>query len=161
MHRHHFIPVRHLHLGEALVAQDAGVVHQDVDTAPLVQGLLDHGADLFLAGHVGAVGDRFTAGGLDLFDHFLRRFAGTAGAVAGAAEIIDHHLGAQFGQRQRVGFTQAVGGAGDDRHPALEINTHAFLLRGASSSVYPRTIRLSHSQAMAGLSTPSISTEMA
>ena len=131
MHRHHFVPVRHFHLGEALVAQDAGVIYQDVDAPPLVQGLLDHGADLLLAGHVGAVGDRFTAGGLDLFDHFLRRFAGTAGAVAGAAEIIDHHLGAQLRQRQRVGFTQAVGGAGDDRHPALEINTHAVLSKKA------------------------------
>jgi hypothetical protein len=38
----HQFEVRDLHLGEGLVAQDAGVGDQDVDAAPLVHVLADH-----------------------------------------------------------------------------------------------------------------------
>ena len=57
MHVHHRVEVVHLHLGEALVAQDAGVGDQDVDAAPGVHRLLDHMLDAGIVGDGGAVGD--------------------------------------------------------------------------------------------------------
>jgi hypothetical protein len=68
MHRTHQVHVHHQpeilqrHLGEALVAQDAGVVDQDVDPAPGVHGLLHHGLHGRKVGDRRAVGQRLATG---------------------------------------------------------------------------------------------------
>ena len=74
VHVHHGLEIRDLHLGEALVAQDAGIGDQDVDAAQGVHGLLDHVGDAGVVGDGGAVGDRLAAGRLDLVDHLCGRF---------------------------------------------------------------------------------------
>ena len=43
-----------------------------------------------------------------------------AGAVPGAAEVVDDDLGAALGQLQGVDAPQTAAGAGDDRHPAVK-----------------------------------------
>ncbi len=56
------------HLGEALVAQDAGIVDKDIDALPAAEGLLDHGGDGSFVGHRACDGERRPAGRLDLGD---------------------------------------------------------------------------------------------
>ena len=55
-----------VHLGECLVAQDAGIVDQDVDLAPARDGLVDHRLDGIEVGDRRGDGDRRAAGRLDL-----------------------------------------------------------------------------------------------
>ncbi len=123
------IPVFRRHLLEAGVAQDAGVVDDDVDGAEGVKrGLHDFGAVF----HRVVVGHRLAAERLDLRHHLVRRRAGLAAAVDVAAEIVHHHLGAAGAEQQRVLLAQAVAGAGDDDH--LVVVTK--LLSHATPSVY-------------------------
>jgi hypothetical protein len=72
-------------------------------------------------GHVVVVGHGLAARGPDLRHHLVggRGRAGPA-AVPGAAQVVDHHLGAAPGQLQGVGPAQAAAGAGDDGHAAVE-----------------------------------------
>ena len=44
-----------------------------------------------------------------------------AGAVARAAEIVDHHLGAAPRELERISAAEAAAGAGDDRDAALKL----------------------------------------
>jgi len=63
-----------------------------------------------------------TARRRDLGHH---RFGGggvAALAVDGAAEVVDHHLGAATGQLQRVLLAEPAARARDDRHLAVEAN---------------------------------------
>ena len=66
------------------------------------------------------VGDGLAAGGLDLVDDRLRRAVLAAGAVDGAAEVVDHDQRAARGQQQGVLAAQPAAGAGDDRYLAVE-----------------------------------------
>jgi hypothetical protein len=85
------------HLGKAAVAQDPGIVDQDVDPAPALLRGRDHRFDLLRIGDAGAVRDSLAARRLDLLDHLAGR-VGAAGAVARAAEVVHHHSGAAPGK---------------------------------------------------------------
>ena len=126
MYIQHQFEVVQAALGKALVPQDAGIVHQDVDAAPLVHGLLDHGLDLVVFRHVGAVGDSLAAQGLDLRHHGLGGVAGAAGAVLGAAQVIDHHPGTAFGQFNGVTAAQALARPGNNGYFAVITDRHLF-----------------------------------
>ena len=119
--------VSDLHLGEALVAQDAGVGDQHVDAAPLGHGALDHGGDAGIVGDRGAVGDGFAAGLGDLRHDRLGRRRRSARAVERAAQIVDHDLRAAPRELERVAAAQAAAGAGDDDDLAVEANVRAHL----------------------------------
>jgi len=107
----HQAEVGQVHLGEALVAQDAGVADQDVDPAPYGLGPRDHGADGGLVGHRGGDPDRLAPGGDDLGGHAV-------GGLLG--QVVDRHLGALAGQVQRMGAAQAAARTGYDRDASLQ-----------------------------------------
>ena len=66
-------------------------------------------------------GHGLTAQGLYLFDHPVGRVGGTGpGPIPGAAQVVDHHPGAPFGQFQGIDPAQAGPGPGDDGHAAVE-----------------------------------------
>jgi hypothetical protein len=111
------VPVFGAHLRVGDIAEDAGVVDDDVDTAEGVEGAL-HDLVAVLDGVI--VGDRGAAGGLDLVDDLVggRRRLALAGEAA--AEVVDDDLGAARRQEQRVGAAQAAAGARDDRDLAIE-----------------------------------------
>ena len=89
-------------LWNALVAQDAGVVHHDVDAAERVErGLHDRRTALGRRHRVG-VEHGFAAGGLDLVDDLLAGAGVAAGAVDRAAEVVDDHQAPRLGEQQRV-----------------------------------------------------------
>ncbi|MNS93004.1 hypothetical protein D3C72_1271550 [compost metagenome] len=121
---HHQAEIGQIHLGERLVAQDAGVVHQDVDPAPAGHDLGDHGLDRRLVGDRGRIGHGFAAGGLDFGHHSLGRRGRSARAVAGAAQIVDHHPGAARRQGQGVFAAQSAARARYNRHLTVEPDAH-------------------------------------
>ncbi len=118
------VPVRLGHLVEADVAEDAGVVHHDVDAPVGVHRGLD---DLRAVGDRVVVGDGLAAGFLDLVHHHVGRLRAAAAAVDVAAEVVDHDLGAAAGEEVRVGPAEAVASAGHHHHSIVETQfaTHA------------------------------------
>ena len=114
---------------EGLVPQDAGVVDHDVDAAEGVERALHDGGAALGRGHRVGVGHRLAAGRLDLVDHSLGRALVAAGAVDGAAEVVDHHERAAGGEQQGVLPAEAAARAGDDRYLAVEAEIcHGFSL---------------------------------
>jgi hypothetical protein len=116
--------IRQPHLCEGFVAQVAGIVDQDVHAPPGIDRLLDHGFDGRLVGHRCAVPDRLAAGRTNLLRHAFCRSGATAGAVARAAQIIDHHSCTARRQRQSMLSAEPSPRAGHDRDPILELNCH-------------------------------------
>ena len=49
-----------------------------------------------------------------------------AGAVAAAAEIVDHDFRAAPGELERISTAEPAAGAGDDGDPVLEIYAHSI-----------------------------------
>src|SRR5690606_36017006 len=116
----HRLEVRRLELGEGLVAQDAGVVDDDVDAAEVVdRGLDDRPAALGRGDRV-VVGRGLTAGLADLLHGLVGHARARARAVGLPAEIVHDHLAAARGELQGVGLAEAAAGAGDDGHLAVE-----------------------------------------
>ena len=166
-------------LAEALVAQDAGVVDQNIYAAPLVHCLSHHALDFILLRHVGAIGNGLTTGSLDFRNNGLRRLAGATGAVLCSTKVIHHDLCTTFGQFKRMAASQPLTRACHDCHFAIVSNRHfCFLFPlcifpvmhiSAMHSLTVVTRRLhqalitidNHSAASAGVSSPSISTETA
>lgn len=129
MHLVDQIPIGVFHLVKALVAQDAGVVHQHVDTTEVVQcGLHDPVA----VGHRVVIGHGSAAESPDLFYHLVRRRCAGALAVGAAAQVIDHHPRAMTSEQQRVGSTEAAASSGDYHHLIFETDgiTHRQAPRG-------------------------------
>ncbi len=102
------------------VADEPGVVDQDVETAEGVDRLLHHRRGLLEVGDVGAVGDGLAAERLDLGDDLVRDLGGRALAGARGAEVVDDDLGALAGELERVRAADAPAGAGDDRDASFE-----------------------------------------
>src|SRR5690554_3883812 len=105
------IPVGIGHLGKTLVAQDAGVVDDDVHATELVHGALD---DLVAIHNAVRVGNGSAAGGLDFFHDLQRSLAVGTFPLGAAAEIVDHDLGTVFGEQQGMRPANAAAGAGYD-----------------------------------------------
>ena len=143
MHVQHLCKIGDLHLAERLVAQDAGIGAEQIDAAPLPGGALDHRLDLLEIRDVGAIGHRDAAGLADFLDHGFRRGQRTAGAVAGAAEIVDHDLGAAAGQPQRMRPSKTIARAGDDGDASVKPDCHDCS-SGFSSLVMPGLVPVIH-----------------
>ena len=111
------VPIGLCHLLERDIAQDAGVVDQDVELAPRV----DRGLDDLIAVLDGVVvGDRLAAFLFDLGDDLVGRRRGLAFAGEAAAEVVDDDLRASRREQQRVRAAEAAAGAGHDCYLAVE-----------------------------------------
>ncbi len=88
----HVLPVRVAHPVEDRVAQDAGIVDQDVDAAEGVERGLDDRLGVLRLGDRERRGDRLAAGLLDLVDHLLRRAGVGAGALQARADVAGDDL---------------------------------------------------------------------
>ena len=114
------------HLLDGPVAEDAGVVDDDVQAAESADGLVDHPLD---GGHVAHVGldHRHAVRG-----HLGRRLLG-AGAIDAlrVVEVVDDDVGAGLVQSQGRGAPQALPRAGDHRRFAGKIDgNHGCLVLG-------------------------------
>jgi hypothetical protein len=104
------------------VAQDAGVVHDDVDAIELVQAGLHHRLGAFGAGDAVVVRDGDASGGSDLVDDGRGARGRGAAAVHRGPEIVDHDGGAARREEQRVG-------------PLTKLSATRLTPAGASASI--------------------------
>ena len=118
--RHDRIPFLFGHVGEHPIAQDAGVVDEDVEVAELGDRRVDEALGTLPARHVVGVGDRMASQRTDLGSDLLGGSLIAALAVVRPAEVVDDHLGALLGEQQRVLPTDPASGTGDDRDSSVE-----------------------------------------
>jgi len=113
LHGHHLIPLLLAHVEDHPVAEDAGVVHEDIDAAELIDGGLD---DVLAAVHRGdrvVVGDGFVAFRHDLGDDLIGGAVVVARAVRVDASVVDDDLRAFFRHQESDATPDAAAGAGD------------------------------------------------
>jgi hypothetical protein len=113
MHVHHQPEIRDAHLREGLVAQNAGVVDEDIDAAPGRHHAFDHGRDTSLVGDRRGRCNRFSASRND--------FIGNARCGC-LIHIVDDDLGALSRQQQRMSSTQPATSARNDRDPRFQLH---------------------------------------
>ncbi len=65
MHINHQLKVVHTHFGKALIPQNTGIVNQNIHPAPFLNGLGNHGFNFIHLGHIGTIGNGFTASGFN------------------------------------------------------------------------------------------------
>ena len=108
------------HVVKRLVAEDAGIVDDDVNLAVGVGGGLDDRFASFRSSDRVGVGNGVTTGCGDLVDNQLRCALVTARTVDGTAEVVHHDECTSCRHHQCVLPTQATAGAGDDCYFAVE-----------------------------------------
>ena len=120
VHRYDSVEVCLGHGEKHLVADDAGIVHDDVEPAVLLHRPLDQGLGRLPVRDRAVVGDGLTAAADDLGgDRFGRRFLGLL-AVQSRSEVVDHDRRAGRGKSEAVGAAEAPAAAGHDRDLAVE-----------------------------------------
>ena len=118
--RDDIVPLGLAHVDEHPVAEDPGVVDEDVQVAEGVDGRVDQLLGPLPVGDVVAVRHRLATPGRDLGDDFVGRAVVRAGAVVGAATVVDDDLGSFGGEQKGVLATDAAPGSRDDRDASLE-----------------------------------------
>jgi hypothetical protein len=121
VHGDHGVPLLLGHVDEHTVAQDAGVVHEDVEVAERLDGGVDQALAAFPVGHVVAVGDGLAAHALDLGHDLLGRRETATRAVGGAPEVVHDDLGALGGEEEGVLTADAAPRPRDDGDPAVRV----------------------------------------
>src|SRR5215203_375190 len=109
------VPVVLTHLEEEVVAQETGVVDQDVEPPEVVGDLVERRADLLEARYVARDRDRLLPGVLDGHHRVVTRLRG---------EVQDGDVGALLRQLYRLRCPNAPPGTSYNRHPSVE-STHA------------------------------------
>jgi hypothetical protein len=109
------------------VAQDTGVVDENVDAAEGVERRLDDQIGVLRLGDRQGAGDRPAAGACDLLDHGLRRTGIGAGALQARADVVDHDPRAFLRQQQRDASADPATGAGDNGNFPGDNARHRFL----------------------------------
>ena len=122
MHLHDGVEFFRRHAVEDAVAQDAGVVHDDVDLAVGIHGGSDDALGGAPVGHAIGVDDGLALAveGLDFADNLLRRRCVTALAVDRGANVVDDDLGAILRHDERDRPADAAPRAGDNGNLAFK-----------------------------------------
>src|SRR5438876_3305526 len=108
---HDAVPVRVLHADEEVVADDTGIVDEDVHAAEPLLGRVDEA--------LGVLADRGV--GDDAEDRAALRLQLLRGALEPVRIAArDYHGGAVFGQQRRDRGADSAATTGDDRHTAVE-----------------------------------------
>ena len=123
------VPVLVRHLVEDDIAQDAGIVHHDIDLAEGLDRFLHHRAGLDRIGHGAEIRHRLAARMLDLANDLARRRIVLL-VLAGErhARIVDHHFRAVGGHEHGDFAADPATGPGHERHLVLQ---HLFHLTGS------------------------------
>lgn len=110
------VPEAVVHVGEGLVAEDTGVVDNDVNAAESINGSLDNG--LAILGR-SLDTDSLAAGLLDLLNNSV-----------GVGEIVDDERGASLGESQSIGAADTGASTSDEDDLAGVVNLLALLAGG-------------------------------
>ena len=134
------VPLLLGHVDDDSIAQDAGVVDEDVEVAEGLDGRVHEALRALPRRDAVAVRDGLPAHGDDLVRHLLGRGAVAAGAVGGAAEVVHDDLRSLPGEQQRVLAADAAPGPRDDRYPSVQCTHRARppFVRGRTLTVRVR-----------------------
>ena len=119
---------------EHAVAEDAGVVHDDVERAERGDRRFDDVRRGVEVGDVVGVGDRLAAERADLLDDLVHRLVGCARAVGRATEVVDHDLGALACECQCVRAAEAPTRSSDHDDSSVA-DTHRLPPSGQDGNV--------------------------
>ncbi len=72
---HDRVPLRLVHLDQRGIAQDTGIVHEDVHPPEIIQRRGEQASAALYGAHIGNVGHGKTAAGYDLGDRIFGGFA--------------------------------------------------------------------------------------
>jgi hypothetical protein len=100
MHPDDRVPFRFAHIGERPVAQDAGIIDQNIEPPECVEGTVDECCGLRPVRHVVPVHHGLAACGRDLRRHLAGRGLVAAFALEVAAEVVHHQFRPVPGERQ-------------------------------------------------------------
>ena len=128
----HGVEILGRHVDELLVAQDPGVVHQDIAAPEGIDRGLDDVAGRLELGDAVVVGRGLAAEGLDLLAHDGGGIRVGAATIGAAAHVVDDHAGAFLRQRQRDTAPDAPSRTGDDGDLALQQLAHLVDSSGRS-----------------------------
>jgi hypothetical protein len=113
------VDVALVHVEDHPVAQDAGVVHDDVQRAERVDRLRTMRSAAFQSDTLSVLATASPPAALISATTSRRPVVG-AGAVVAAAEVVHDHLGAMLREQQRLFAADAAAGPRDDRHTSVE-----------------------------------------
>src|SRR5262249_42093308 len=125
VHLQHRVEVVGLHVGEALVAQDAGIVDEDVAASPPIERRLHDPAGALVLGDAVVVGDALTAERRDLLADLGGRIGGGAAAAHVAADVVHDDLRTLTRERECDAASDAPARTGDDGDFPFEELAHA------------------------------------
>jgi hypothetical protein len=120
MDAQHVGPLGVLEVEDHVRTTNAGVVHDDVDAPPGVEGGLDERLAAVGGRDVVDVGDRLPAGVPDLGDGLVGRRLAGLGTVGRDADVVHDDARAVGGKPRGLGPADAAPGARHDRNPAVE-----------------------------------------
>ena len=99
MHIQHSLIVGQLHLRKTLIAQNAGVVDDDIQFAKAVQCRLHNASRCLWVRYRGIVGHSMTASAANFGNDSVCGRLVAATAVDATARVVDDHFGALLGQQ--------------------------------------------------------------
>jgi hypothetical protein len=102
------------------VADNTGVIDQDIDAAEVIYRRLDDTLRLFLHRHAAVAGNGGPAGGLYLFNNTVSHGMCRTMAVIRGADVVNDHFGTLFCHRYGLGAPDAAAGPGNHRYPPFE-----------------------------------------
>ena len=121
------IPLVLGHVGHHAIAQNAGIVDQNVELAELVDSLVDHALRPVPTADVVAVHNRLATFGNDFVGDLLCQRRIAAAAIDLGTNVVDDDLGAVPRQHQGMLAAEAARGTRDNGNPILTKPTHSIL----------------------------------
>jgi hypothetical protein len=120
VHAEHVVPLGVLEVEDHVRTADAGVVHDDVDAPPRVEGRLHERLAALGRRDVVRVGDRLATGVGDGSHRLVGWRLARLGAVGRDSHVVHDDARAVPGEPCGLGAADAAAGSGHDRDPALE-----------------------------------------
>ena len=131
VHPDDVVPIFFTHGHQHLVAQETGVVDQDVQCPEGFDGRVHQVLRTGPVGHVVTVDNCLATRRLDLCDNLFGRALAGGRPVEPRADVVHHDLGAFARIGERVFATDPPSGTGHDDHSAGHDSTHQFAPRSS------------------------------
>jgi hypothetical protein len=125
MHIDDGIPLVFGHVRQHPVAQNAGIVHQNMQHAKVLDGLVHHVGGTIPTRDIISIGNCLATHRLDLGDNLLCCCQVATLAVSGASHIVDYDLGALASELDRVTTSDPTACAGHDDYLVVT-DSHVF-----------------------------------